>query len=121
MRVIVRGSANWADQGEVFESLNRLYLQRGPFVLVHGAGATGSDHAVQVWMQTAGQSLGCFEVPHPADFEQHGKHARSIRDKGLVDIGADLVLVFSTPGDEEAQQVVDLAKEAGIPVQEVTG
>ncbi|WP_327719861.1 DUF2493 domain-containing protein [Streptomyces sp. NBC_00490] len=119
MRVIVRGSATWTDRGAVFETLNRLYLQHGPFVLVHGAGATGSDDAAHVWMQTAGRDLGCFEVPHPADFEKHGKAARSIRDKALTETGADLAVVFSTLGDEESKQVVDLATEAGIPVQEI--
>lgn len=119
MRVLVRGSAAWCEQGEVFEALNRLYLQHGPFVLVHGAGATGSDNAAHVWMQTAGRDLGCLEVPHPANFEEYGKNARSVRDKRLVEAGADLALIFRRYGDEEAGYVADLAKEAGIPVQEI--
>lgn len=121
MRVLVRGSADWAEPGEVFEVLNRTYLQHGPFVLVHGGGATGTDNAARVWMKTAGRDLGCLEVVHPANFERDGKHARSVRDKRLVEAGADLALIFSTPGDEEARQVLDLVKEAGIQVQEVTG
>lgn len=118
MRVIVRGSAGWRHPGDVYEELTRLYLQHGCFVLVHGGGGTGVDDAAQHWMRVAGRDLGCLEVVKPADFEQHGRHARSIRDRELIATGADMALVFASPGDEEAQQVIDLAKAEGIPVQE---
>lgn len=121
MRVIVRGSAAWSHPGDIYEALTRLYLQHGPFVLVHGSGATGVDEAAHHWFRVVGRDLGCFEVAKPADFEKHGKHARSIRDREMVKAGADAALVFSSIGDEEAQQVVDLSKEAGIPVTEFTG
>lgn len=121
MRVIVRGSAAWSHPGDVYEALTRLYLQHGAFVLVHGGGGTGVDDATHHWFKVVGRDLGCYEAAKPADFDRHGKHARSIRDKAMVEIGADLALVFSVAGDEEAQQVVDLCKEAGIVVQEFTG
>ncbi|MFF4019981.1 SLOG family protein [Streptomyces sp. NPDC001843] len=116
----MRGSTAWQHAGEVYEELTRLYLQHGPFVLVHGGGGTGVDAAAHHWARVAGRDLGCLEVRHPANFAEHGKRARPVRDKELVKAGADLALIFSLPGDEEAQQVVDLAKEEGIPVQEIT-
>lgn len=119
--MIVRGSAAWSHPGDVYEALTRLYLQHGAFVLVHGGGGTGVDEAAHHWFRVAGRDLGCYEAAKPADFESHGKRARSIRDKGMVKTGADLALVFSSVGDEEARQVIDLSKEAGIPVQEFTG
>lgn len=120
MRVIVTGSRAWPDPVRVAHELNKLYLQHGPFVLVHGACATGADAAAHHWYETAGEDLGCIEVRYPADWEQYRKKAGPIRNKEMISKGADLVLAFPLPDGKGTQHTMDLAREAGIEVREVT-
>jgi len=120
MRVVVCGSRAWPDPVKVAHELNTLYLQHGPFVLVHGACGTGADFAAHRWHETAGRDLGCTEVRYPADWEQFGKRAGPIRNKQMIEAGADLVLAFPLPGGKGTQNTMDLARAAGIPVQEIS-
>lgn len=120
MRVIVTGSRAWPEPERVHEELTLLYLRHGPFVLVHGACATGADAAAEHWFAVAGDKLGCTEVAHPADWEQFGKRAGPLRNAQMVKAGADLVLAFPLPGGKGTQHTIELARLAGIPVQEIT-
>lgn len=120
MRVIVTGSRAWPDPVRVAHELNTLYLQHGPFVLVHGACATGADAAAAHWLETAGSDLGCLEVTYPADWEKFGTRAGPIRNAQMVKAGADLVLAFPLPDGKGTQHTMDLAREAGIPVTEIS-
>ncbi|MGW2169169.1 SLOG family protein [Streptomyces sp. NPDC001705] len=119
MRVIVTGSRAWPDPVRVSHELTTLYLQHGPFVLVHGACSTGADAAARHWYEIAGADLGCTEVRYPADWEQFGKRAGPIRNKQMVEAGADLVLAFPLPGGRGTQNTIDLAEAAGITVKKV--
>lgn len=120
MRVIVTGSRAWPDPLKVTEELTRLYLQHGPFTLIHGDCATGADAAAHHWYEVAGQALGCIEVRYPADWEQYGKRAGPIRNEQMMkEAGADLVLAFPLFDSRGTRHTIDLAREAGIPVQEI--
>jgi len=103
----------------VAHELNTLYLQHGPFVLVHGACATGADAAAHHWYETAGRDLGCTEVRCPADWDQYGKKAGPIRNREMVSKGADLVLAFPLFDGRGTQNTIELAEEAGITVKKV--
>jgi hypothetical protein len=120
MRVIVTGSRKWPDLLKVTKELTHLYLQHGPFVLVHGACPTGADYAAHHWYEMAGQELGCHEVRYPADWDQFGTRAGPIRNKQMIEAGADLVLAFPLPEGSGTQHTMDLARAAGIPVQEIS-
>jgi hypothetical protein len=117
MRVIVTGSRAWPDPLAVAHELNTLYLQHGPYVLVHGACATGADAAAAHWMEAAGRDLGVTEVRFPADWEQYGKRAGPLRNEQMVKAGADLVLAFPLPGGSGTQHTVSLARLAEIEVR----
>lgn len=119
MRVIVTGSRKWADPVTVAHELNTLYLQHGPFVLVHGACATGADAAAHHWYETAGADLGCTEVRYPADWDQYKDKAGPIRNKEMVSKGADLCLAFPLPDGTGTQHTMDLAEAAGITVKRI--
>lgn len=120
MRVLVTGSRAWPDPLGVAHELTTLYLQHGPFTLIHGACATGADAAAHHWHETAGANLGCIEVRYPADWEQFGKRAGPIRNEQMVkEAGADLVLAFPLFDSRGTRHTIDLAREAGIPVQEI--
>lgn len=120
MRVIVTGSRAWPDPVRVAHELTTLYLQHGPFTLIHGACATGADAAAHHWYETAGADLGCIEVKYPAAWEAYGKRAGPIRNEKMVkEAGAELVLAFPLFGSRGTRHTMDLAREAGIPVQEI--
>ena len=127
MRVIVTGSRAWPDPVRVAHELTQLYLQHGPFVLVHGACATGADAAAHHWHEVCGEDLGCMEVKYRAEWEKHrtpedpqGRKAGPIRNAQMVKAGADLVLAFPLPGGKGTQGTIDLAEAAGIPLKVVT-
>lgn len=119
MRVIVTGSRAWPDPVKVAHELNTLYLQHGPFVLVHGACATGADAAAARWYEVCGLDLGCFEVKYPADWAKHGKVAGPIRNKQMIESGADLVVAFPLFDSRGTKNTIDLAEAAGIEVRKV--
>lgn len=119
MRVIVTGSRAWPDPVRVAHELNTLYLQHGPFVLVHGACATGADAAAAHWYEVCGMDLGCTEVTYPADWDAFGRKAGPIRNRQMVEGGADLVLAFPLFDSRGTKNTIDLAEAAGIPVKKV--
>lgn len=122
MRVIVIGSRKWPDPVRVGRELTRLYLQHGPFVLVHGACSTGADAAAHHWQEMTGAVLGCVEIPYPAKwYTEAGELDRGAgprRNAAMVSKGADLVLAFPLPDGKGTQYTMELARAAGIPVQE---
>jgi hypothetical protein len=119
VRVIVTGSRAWPDSVRVAHELNTLYLQHGPFTLIHGACSTGADAAAHHWYETAGLDLGCIETRYPAAWEAFGKRAGPLRNKQMIDTaGADLVLAFFFAASRGTQHTVDLARAAGIDVRE---
>ena len=85
-------------------------------VLVHG-GATGADTEAA----RMGQQL--FDLlieTHPADWTKYGRAAGPIRNKEMVNLGADLCLAFPDhpkgQGSRGTWNCIDLAHRAGIPV-----
>lgn len=120
MRVILTGSRKWEDKKAVFTALENLLKESGPFVLVHGACATGADAMAEEWYQLVGQEQGVFRVRKPAPWAELGRAAGPARNRQMIRDGADLVLAFPLPDGSGTQHTMRLAREAGIPVQEIT-
>lgn len=118
MRVIVTGSRKLASKHVVYDALNKVFDESGPFLLVHGACSTGADHHAHVWVELAGSLLGCTEERFPADWER-GPKAGPERNKRMVEAGANLVLAFPLPGGSGTQGTMKLAEAAGIEVRVV--
>lgn len=118
MRVIVTGSRKWTDKAAVWDALNDVYLEHGPFRLVHGACSTGADAIAHEWYQAAARMVRVEEEQFPAAWDTRGKAAGPERNKRMVEAGADLVLAFPLPSGSGTQHTMQLAREAGIPVKE---
>lgn len=118
MRVIVTGSRRWADETAVYEALLAVHAEHGPFHLMHGACSTGADYYADLWYRLVGKALGCTEMKYPAAWEAHGRAAGPIRNKRMVEAGADLVLAFPLPEGSGTQGTIRLAEAAGIEVKE---
>lgn len=85
-------------------------------VLVHG-GAPGADTEAA----RSGQQL--FDLlieTHRADWSKYGRAAGPIRNKEMVNLGADLCLAFPDhpkgQGSRGTWNCIELAHQAGIPV-----
>lgn len=83
--------------------------------LVHG-GATGADTEAARMGQ---QLLNLPTEIHRADWNTHGRAAGPIRNKEMVNLGADLCLAFPDhpkgQGSRGTWGCIDLAHQSGIP------
>lgn len=120
MRVIVTGARKWPDKRVVFSALEKLLHASGPFVLVHGACATGADAMAEEWFLLVGQEQGVFRVKYPAKWLREDgsvdKSAGFRRNAEMVDKGADLVIAFPLLEGRGTQHTMELARKAGIEV-----
>lgn len=96
-------------QYDLFESLE---LDRTS-TIVHGRAANGAD---KIAHQEA-EKLGLRVEPHPANWAKYGKSAGFVRNKEMVDIGADLCIAFWDGKSNGTKHTMDLAEAAGIPVE----
>lgn len=116
--MIVTGSRAFPDPVRVAHELTTLYLQHGPFTLIHGACATGADAAAHHWYETAGADLGVIEIRYPAAWEVYGRRAGPLRNQKMVkEARADLVLAFLHGTSNGTRHTISLAAEAGIEVR----
>jgi len=114
--ILVTGSREYGDRRAVWGALNDRLIQHGAFVLKHGACPSGADMHARTWFILVGSHAGVTEDPYPADWPTHGKAAGFIRNKEMIDSGADEVLAFFQAGatNKGTQNTVDLAHKAGI-------
>lgn len=85
-------------------------------VLIHG-GARGAD----MLAAHIGRSMGLEIEAHPARWDVYGKAAGPLRNKEMVELGADLVLAFPVGESRGTRGCMRLAREKGCAVVSVTG
>lgn len=132
MRVIVTGSRNWTDAemirralAEVVDSYPQDWDPRG-IVLVHGGcnvkrngrATETPPKGADAIAHTLWKSWGLAVDMCKAQWARHGRAAGPIRNKLMVDLGADLCLAFILDESAGATDCVRRAREAGIPVHE---
>jgi len=115
MRIIICGSRDYDyDDHELMTRIIMSYKYTRP-TFVHG-GARGADRLAGFIASSHG-----FEVEeHPADWKGQGRVAGPIRNRLMLDLGADLVLAFKDNFDWSfsrggAENMVRIAKEANVP------
>lgn len=140
MRIIVAGSRTWDNVAWV-EQVLKPYLFPDEVtkyvnkhgkpppdwmtpVIVHGDCPNGADRIARNIARFFAQ-----EEPHPANWEKYGKSAGHRRNILMVDLGADICLVFLKPCDKidcpdrgrhwshGSSHTIMLCKVAGIPVR----
>jgi len=109
VRVIVCGSRRWRDRDAIS---NRLFDLAVGSTIVHG-NAAGAD---KIAHQEA-QKLGMLVEPHPADWKRYGKGAGPIRNRLMAELGADLCLAFLKDNSSGTRDMIQRAREHGIPVE----
>lgn len=119
MKVIVCGGRDYWDSHRlerVMDTLDQtLSLVDGKeaFTTVITGGAPGADLLAKRWAEARGKEV----VTCHALWKELGKKAGPMRNQFMVDVGADLVVVF--PGGRGTADLVRRAEKAGIPVKKV--
>lgn len=122
-RILVTGSRDWYDSS-ILAALNVGWNvaeveDRGPLVIVHGHCPTGADAFADVWARTRGVKY----ERYPAIWRPNGVYnpqAGLIRNRKMVELGADQCLAFIRNGSRGATHCAGLAEEAGIPTVRYT-
>lgn len=127
MRVIVTGSRTWPDPKAVWLALAEIANTLDPgdtLTVVHGGCPTGADRAAARWCRlpvNAPRTVTVVGEPHPADWDRYGKAAGPIRNREMVDAGADLVIAFPLPGPRSRSRgtwdCIGAAEAHGIPME----
>lgn len=117
MRILVTGSRDWDDWRAVTKALVDHWDYT--VIVVHGACPIGADEMADWLCRNVLWQMECVLSiePHPADWEQYGKRAGYLRNKEMVDLGADVCLAFIKNGSKGATLTANLAEKAGIPVK----
>lgn len=128
MRVLVTGSRDWRGRETVWQALADIAETTGTpvhdMVVVQGECPTGADHDAYLWTL----AVGAKNEPHPPDYGRHGRKAPPIRNRKMVNLGADICLAFIRPctkekcpqialhGSHGTTQTFMLCRSAHIPV-----
>lgn len=115
MRVIICGSRDWSDPRPIRTVIDSLALSDRNLTVVHGA-ARGADAIAG----EIARSMGVREEPHPADWTGQGRAAGPLRNRLMLDLGADIVFAFKEDFDWSfarggTENMVKIAHEAKIP------
>lgn len=113
MRVLVCGGRDYRDWRALSMTLDAFHTILPITVLIHG-GARGADSLAGEWALRRGVDV----VVYRADWAGLGRSAGMVRNRRmLVDGKPDRVVAF--PGGRGTANMVQLARDAGVPVQEI--
>lgn len=120
MRILITGDRNYKDREMVFGVIGAV-MGRVPatedITIIDGM-AKGAD---QLASEFGSMLDGVFHERYPADWDKHGKAAGHIRNKEMLDSGADVVIAFKDNFNHAldkggTENMVKIAMAAGMPV-----
>lgn len=113
-RILVTGSRDWDDWETIVDGISfvqAIYSNENENItLVVGRCPTGADYIAERLAVLLGWEI----EPHPADWDKYGKAAGPIRNKEMVDSGADMCIAFPKGASRGTRGCIKLAMEAGI-------
>ena len=112
--VAITGGKTVTDADAIWSTLDRTREKYGDMVLVHGGGP-GVEKIAASWAEARGVS----QVVCRPDWNAHGKAAPFRRNDELLNLLPKGVIAF--PGSGITGNMIDKAKQLGIPVYVVTG
>jgi hypothetical protein len=113
MRILVTGSRDWTDSYTVRGALLGVAAGVKDVTLISGGCPDGADAIAELVARRQGWAI----ETHVADWDGLGKRAGFIRNKAMVESEPDVCIAFVKNQSRGASMTVDLAKEAGIPIE----
>ena len=110
--VAVTGGKDVTDPAAVFNSLDKVRAKYNDMVLVHGGGP-GVERIAASWAD----QRGVHQVVCKPDWDRHGRAAPFRRNDDLLNLLPKGVIAF--PGSGITDNLVDKARQLGIPVQKI--
>jgi hypothetical protein len=130
MKILVCGGRDFSDADLLCKFLNQLHAKTGFTSLAHGA-AKGADSLAKSWARAKGIREFGYPAPwddvtlqgsvirHHPDGRPYNAAAGRLRNQWMLDVERpDMVVAF--PGGKGTAHMVKIAREAGVPVVEVT-
>ncbi len=120
-RILITASREWSDKDIIFHALNERLMEHSYVTVIQGD-CTGGDLISKEWAQArilTGMRLGEAFIrleSYAAPWDELGKSAGPIRNKYMVQLGADECLAFPLPQSRGTIGCMKLAQAAGIPV-----
>ena len=111
--VAVTGGKEVADPGAVWSVLDRTHAKHGDMVLVHG-GAPGIETVAAKWAE----ARGVHQLIVRPDWKAHGRAAPFRRNDEMLNLLPKGVVAW--PGSGITDNLVDKARQMGIPVLAAT-
>jgi len=113
MRILVAGDRFWTCPKLAMSIVRRLVARYGPGITIIHGGAPGVDNS----FASACRDLGISAEPRVADWKGLGNIAGPVRNKEMVDSGADLCIALhrSIARSKGTKNCVCHALNAGIP------
>ena len=111
--VAVTGGKEVADPAAVWSVLDRTHAKHGDMVLVHG-GAPGVETVAAKWAE----ARSVHQVIVRPDWKTHKRAAPFRRNDALLDLLPSGVIAF--PGSGVTGNLVDKARQMGIPVMQLS-
>ena len=112
--VAITGGKDVADPAAVIARLDQARAKHADMVLVHGGGP-GVEKIAARWAERNG----VHQVVCKPDWDRHGRAAPFRRNDELLNLLPKGVIAF--PGSGITENLVDKAKQLGIPVMKVAG
>ena len=107
--VAIAGGKDVTDPGAVFDRLDKVRAKYTDMVLVHGGGP-GVERIAAQWAE----KNGVHQVVCKPDWDRHGRAAPFRRNEELLNLLPKGVIAF--PGSGITENLVDKARQLGIPV-----
>ena len=107
--VAIAGGKDVTDPGAVIDMLDRTRAKHADMVLVHGGGP-GVEKIAARWAERNG----VHQVVCKPDWDRHGRAAPFRRNEELLNLLPKGVIAF--PGSGITENLVDRARQLGIPV-----
>ena len=110
--VAIAGGRDIADPGAVIARLDKAREKYADMVLVHGGGP-GVERVAAQWAERNG----VHQIVCKPDWDRHGRAAPFRRNDELLNLLPKGVIAF--PGSGITENLVDKARQLGIPVQRI--